>query len=73
MPLINEMFAFIVTEEEGSEGIPAIQLDDKWIPLVGADKDRVDSLRIAALRIKNLSGKRIRLVKFTQIEELGDV
>jgi hypothetical protein len=42
---IDEMFAFIVTEDDGSEGIPAVEMGGMAFPLVGADIERIDSLR----------------------------
>ena len=42
---ITEMFAFVVVGDDGDEGIPAIQMGDLMMPLVGADMERIDSLR----------------------------
>lgn len=75
MPKITEMFAFIA-EDAGpdDEGIPAEFMQGAWMPLVGADMARMESLRPVARRLAAALGKPIKLVKFstrTEIEEIG--
>ena len=43
------------------------------LPLVGADIARVESLRPIARSISAQTGKKIKLLHFTQREDLGDV
>jgi len=77
MPRIEEMYAFIV-EDTGpdDEGVIGIQLppgDDGttlWLPLVGADMARVNSLRPTALGIAQQLGKPIKLVHFNNRQDL---
>lgn len=66
---IDEMFAFVCLDDDGTEGIPAIQTPMGPVPLLGADLKRIDSLRPYA---ENLSktGKKVTLVKFTNRVEL---
>lgn len=72
--VIDEVYVFIAVDEQG-EGIPAMTLPGLGtVPLIGADKDRIDSLRPYADRMARMSGKKIKLVKFTtrvELEELG--
>lgn len=70
MPLITEMFAFVVEESPGEEGIPAVHTERGWMPLVGADMTRVDSIRGHAQRVADESGLDVRLVRFSVIEEV---
>lgn len=66
------MFAFIVVDTDGSEGIPAAMLGDSWMPLMGADMERVESLRSLAMAVCT-PGTKLSLVKFTTrtlIEEI---
>lgn len=42
---IIEMYAYVMTEADGTEGIPAIRLGDMAYPLVGADMARMDSFK----------------------------
>jgi hypothetical protein len=67
---IDEVFVFIVTDGEG-EGVPAIRHDDMVLPLFGADVARVESLKAAAARVARQSGKAVKLVRFTQRQELA--
>ena len=77
MPRIEEMYAFIV-EDNGpdDEGVVAIQSEEGdqgwlWLPLVGADMARVESLKPIARGIGNQIGKKVKLVHFTNREDLG--
>uniref|UniRef100_A0A6M3X503 Uncharacterized protein n=1 Tax=viral metagenome TaxID=1070528 RepID=A0A6M3X503_9ZZZZ len=74
MPRIEEMYAF-VTEDSGpeDEGIVGMNLGFGWMPLVGADMARVESLKPIVRGIAAETGKRIKLLHFTHREELGDV
>lgn len=76
MPKITEMYAFII-EDTGpdDEGVVAIASEKGdygkiWLPLVGADMARVNSLRPLAAGIGNQIGKKVKLVHFTNREEL---
>lgn len=70
---ITEMFAWVLTEPEGGEGIPAIMFGGSIMPLIGADRARIESLRQAAVDVRRTSGCPVRLVRFdgrTVLEEL---
>lgn len=69
---INEMYAFVsVDPEDDTEGIIAMKTaGGYWLPLVGADMNRVDSLRAKALELGDLSGREVKLLKFSAREEL---
>lgn len=71
MPKITEIYVF-VAEVTGpdDEGVVAMKAGDVWLPLVGADRARVDSLRPIAQDMAQASGKPIRLLRFTVREEL---
>ena len=77
MPRIEEMYAFIV-EDSGpdDEGIIGMQTapGDKgqilWLPMVGADMARVESLRPIAQGIGHQLGKKVTLVSFSNRKEL---
>ncbi len=74
MPKIDCLFAFI-TADTGpeDEGIVAAHMGDKWLPLVGADMDRIDSLRPLARQISQATGKNIVLAKFSVREDLEEI
>ena len=74
MPRIEEMFAF-VAEDSGpdDEGVVGMYTKNGWMPLVGADMARVESLRPIVRTIAVETGQRIKLLHFTHREDLGDV
>ena len=74
MPLkIDRLFAFIVVDEKGDEGIPAKLLGTTFYPLVGADMDRIESLKIHAQEIANLTQRPMKIVVFEKSEEIGEI
>jgi len=74
MPRIEEMYAF-VAEDSGpdDEGVVAMSVDGVLLPLVGADMARVESLKPIARSISARTGKKVKLLHFTQREDLEDV
>ena len=71
MPKITEMFAF-VAEDTGpdDEGVTGIWMAEIFLPLIGADMARIDSLRPTAKAIAKQTGKPVKLLRFSQREEL---
>jgi len=62
--VIKEMFAFVAMDVDG-EGVMGACLDGKtFMPLVGADMDRVQSLVPVAEMIKKTTGKDYRILQF---------
>ncbi|MBA7486496.1 hypothetical protein ES707_22056 [subsurface metagenome] len=79
MPRIEQMYAFII-EDTGpdDEGVIAIQSMEGnqgriWLPLVGADMARVESLKPIARGIGEQQGKKVKLVQFVQRQDLGEI
>ena len=77
MPRIDEMYAFIVEDsgpdDEGVIGIQSMEGDSGyrlWLPLVGADIARVNSLRPIARGIGRKIGKKVTLVHFTNRQDI---
>lgn len=75
MPRIDEMFAFIAENEPGEEGVTGITVSsfsgsDIFMPLVGADMERMESLKQVAKELAATTGKPIKLVKFSKREEI---
>ena len=65
MPKIMKMYAYI-SEDDGpdDEGVVAVKMGDTWMPLVGADMERMDSLRPMALEVAKATGKKVILAYF---------
>lgn len=66
------MYVFVVVDDDGTEGIPAIEGPrGEPLPLVAADMKRVESLRPVVARMARMLGKPITLCRFeirTEIE-----
>lgn len=71
MPKIDEMYAFVV-EDSGpdDEGIIGMNTKGGWMPLVGADMARIESLRPIARDIAHQLGKPVKLLHFDNRMEL---
>ena len=69
---IDALYAWIATEPDGGEGVCSAQIGDTHFPLVGADIDRVKSLRAYAL-VRHATGYPIRLARFSHREDLEDL
>jgi hypothetical protein len=71
MPKVTEIFAFIA-EDTGpdDEGVAAALMGNNWVPLLGADMARIDSLRPLSEQIAQSTGKQVRLLKFSHREEM---
>lgn len=74
MPRIDELYAF-VAEDTGpnDEGIVGMGIGNVMLPLIGADMARAESLKPIARSISAKTGKKVKLLRFTCREELGDV
>ena len=71
MPRIDEMYAYISTDaDENDEGIVGFHTGKEWIPCVGADMDRMNSLRPMAEMIATKENMTLLLVKFSTRTEL---
>lgn len=69
---MTEMFAFTVIAED-MEGIPATMGPEGWMPLVGADAERIESFRPIAQMMANETGKSVKLVKFTHRQDVEEI
>jgi len=66
---ITEIWAWIVTEPDGGEGVPAAKTTNGgWMPLLGADEARVRSYEQDARMIAAQLKTPIKLCKFTNME-----
>jgi len=65
MPKIEEMYAFVI-EDTGpdDEGVVGMGTKMGWMPLVGADMARVESLKPLASVAARASGKKVKLLHF---------
>lgn len=68
---ISQMFAFVMDDGKGAEGIMGISAaDGSWMPLVGADMARVESLKPLADDIAKQIERSYRILKFKLVGEV---
>jgi len=72
--LVDELFAFVATDEEGDEGVVAVELvgSDTMMPLVAADLTRIQQMVPFAEAIRQQTGHTVRLKHFTLLGEVSD-
>ena len=69
---IDKIYAWICTEPDGEQGIPAFQHGDICMPLIGADKERIESQRHIAEQVA-ADGLPVELVCFSGREVLETI
>jgi hypothetical protein len=71
---IDEMYAFVMTDPaDNTEGIIGFYTADGWMPMVGADTGRVESLVPKAQAIATAMEVPVRVLRFTVREELMEL
>jgi hypothetical protein len=72
---IKSISAFISVGSDDEEGIIGAPIGPSggWVPLIAADEARLLSLMPLATQIASTQGIRIKLIRFTHREEVGDV
>jgi len=73
MPKITEMFAFVAEEKPDDEGIMGFMMNSAWTPLIGADMDRIHSLKPIADEISKATGIPYKLLHFKLEGEITDL
>jgi hypothetical protein len=70
--VIDEIFAFVVLDAgDGNEGVIGFRTaDGTWMPMLGADMKRIDSLRPLAQSIADRSGVTVSLRRFSARTDL---
>lgn len=70
---IKELWAYVATESDGTEGVCGWRTSSGMVPLIGADKERVVSMRPRAADVARQSGVPIKLVKFSTREDIETI
>jgi len=71
---VDEVFAFLsIDPKDGNEGITGYRTPDGWLPLLCADKARVDSMRGLAQEMSTATNARMKLVRFSLREDLEEI
>lgn len=71
---IDMLFAWVGVEADGGEGILGHSIPGLgFVPLIGADKARIESYRSYALQIAEITKKPIRLKQFSTVTVLEQI
>ncbi len=77
MPKLEAMYAYIAHEigDPDDEGVTAFLPGPsaQWVPMVGADEERMASLKPMAQELANATGQRMTLVKFSVRTDLETI
>lgn len=64
MVKITEMFAFVMTDSNGDEGIIGEQMGGQWFPFIGVDTNNMERMIKRADFISLSIGKPYKILKF---------
>jgi hypothetical protein len=71
---ITELWAWVAIEPDGGEGVMGseMMIDGRtmFVPLVGADRERIESYRGHAEKIAGLSGCKVKLMRYSEAQEI---
>lgn len=71
---ITDIHAFVaVAPDTNSEGLVAMTHGLMMLPLIAADTDRLESLRLAAKKIATATKQEIKVIRFTVREEIETI
>jgi hypothetical protein len=70
---IETLYAFIVRDDDGTEGLIGTMTPTGWMPLVGADLQRAASLEPIAQETADASGKCVTLAHFSVRENVKEI
>ncbi len=68
--IIEELYCFAVTGDDGIEGVPAFSISNSMYPMMGSDLERMKSIVHIAKDIEDNHNKKVKLYRFTNKEEL---
>lgn len=72
---INQLFAFVIVDDDGTEGVPGYyNVDtDTIMPMMGADMKYVEGLKGLALADPTFKGRKLTICRFGHREQIGTI
>lgn len=61
---IDKLFAFVVADDAGNEGVVGYMTELGWLPMIGSDMVRMDDLRPTAARAAEQLDRPVTLMRF---------
>lgn len=69
---IESIYAFLVVDADGTEGVPAIETRNGMLPLIATDKELVERWRAILLKEPAIKGLTVKLVEFTSRTDIEE-
>jgi hypothetical protein len=74
LPQIDQIWMVVsVDPNDANEGVCAAIVGGVMMPLIAADPKRLDQIVSLATDVKRKTGMRLKLVKFSQREEIAEI
>lgn len=72
---IKSIWAYVSVDENGEEGICGFNdpRTKQWMPMIAGDEYRLKSLRPFAHQIASVTKRKVKIVRFTNREDIGEV
>jgi hypothetical protein len=70
---IEKITAYIMRDQDGTEGIIGSLTPTGWMPLIGADIDRITQLEPIAQRMADATGLSITVAQFSVRENVREI
>lgn len=75
---VKEIYAYMARDAQGNEGVANIQTQVQpgelmWVPLIAYSREQVEQFTATAIQIAKQVGAPLRLVRFSNMEDLGTV
>ncbi len=70
---IEYLYAFVMADIDGDEGLPAVQVGQMMMPLIGTDEARLAELHKLAVGLSVLSDQPIELREYVLVRTHGFV
>jgi hypothetical protein len=69
---IETITAYIAVDENGDEGVIGMYTPAGWMPFIGADEDRMNSLFPRAVEICAAGGRQFKVLRFSQMTDITE-
>jgi len=74
MKTIDQITVAAAFDEAGQiEGVAGMKMGDAWMPLVSADEERYEQIRVIAMMVAAKSGQTIKMLRFTTRTEVETI
>jgi len=69
---IDTITAFVITDDEGNEGVMGFKGSEGWVPMIGANEARITSLLPVAKLISGITERPFRIIQFSTMTDITE-